>query len=87
VDSHYLWIFGFTYPGFASADYFPLLPWLFVFLFGTWLGGPVRERRLPKWVYDIKPPFLPRVGRQAFLIYLLHQPLLYSITMLIALLR
>ena len=82
VETHYLWIFGFTYPGFASADYFPLLPWVFVFLFGAWLGRPIQERRLPAWIYMKKPPFLPSVGRRAFIIYLLHQPILYGITML-----
>jgi len=83
VQRHYLWIFGFTYPGFDSVDYFPLLPWIFVFLFGAWLGLPVRERRLPAWVYSIKPPLLPVVGRHAFIIYLLHQPILYGIMLLI----
>ena len=83
VESHYLWIFGFTYEGFDSADYFPLLPWIFVFLFGAWLGQPVKERRLPAWVYTINPPLLPPVGRHALIIYLLHQPLLYSLMLLI----
>lgn len=87
VESRNLWIFGFTYPGFSSADYFPILPWIFVFLFGAWLGRPIKEGRLPKWVYTFKPPFLPVVGRRAFIIYLLHQPVLYGITMLILLLR
>ncbi|MCL1976017.1 MAG: DUF1624 domain-containing protein [Firmicutes bacterium] len=83
VESHYLWIFGFTYPGFASADYFPFLPWIFVFLFGAWLGRPVKEKTLPAWVYNINPPLLPGLGRRAFIIYLLHQPILYGIIMLI----
>ena len=30
---------GFISPGFYSADYFPLLPWFFLFLTGTALGG------------------------------------------------
>ena len=84
VDSHYLWMFGFTYPGFASVDYYPILPWIFVFLFGAWLGEPIRERRLPKFVYDLNPPFLPVVGRHAFIIYLLHQPILYGAVMLLS---
>jgi uncharacterized membrane protein len=83
VESHYLWIFGFTYAGFDSADYFPLLPWIFVFLFGTWLGRPLKEGRFPAWIYTLNPPLLPAVGRQAFIIYLLHQPLLYGIILLI----
>lgn len=37
-----LWLFGFTTPDFASADYFPLLPWFFVFLLGTWAGRYVK---------------------------------------------
>jgi uncharacterized membrane protein len=80
VKSHYLWLLGFTYEGFESVDFFPFLPWIFVFLFGTWLGRPLKERRLPAWVYTINPPLLPAVGRRAFIIYLLHQPVLYSLT-------
>ena len=83
VKSPYLWIFGFTYEGFASADYFPLLPWIFVFLFGAYLGQHLKERRLPAGVYSVNPPLFPAIGRRAFIIYLLHQPILYGITMLI----
>ena len=79
----HLWMFGLTAPGFASADYFPLLPWVFVFLLGTWAGKYVREGRLPRWFYETKVPFLPAVGRRSLLIYVLHQPLLYALTMLI----
>ena len=83
VASPYLWIFGFPDASFQSADYFPLLPWLFVFLFGAWLGQPLKERRLPAWVYTVKPPFFPAVGRHALIIYLLHQPILYALVMLV----
>ena len=77
----YLWIFGWTYPGFSSADYFPLFPWIFVFLLGTWAGKYILENRLPKWFYDFTMPALPAVGRRALLIYILHQPVLYGVTM------
>ncbi len=80
ISSRYLWIIGITYPGFSSADYFPIFPWLFVFLFGTWLGEVIRSGKFPKWFYDAKIPVLPAVGRKAFIIYLLHQPVLYAIT-------
>ena len=83
VESPYLWIVGFTSDSFESADYFPLLPWIFVFLFGAYLGQPIKERHLPAWVYSINPPCLPAIGRRAFLIYLLHQPILYGLTLLI----
>lgn len=79
----WLWPLGITYPGFASSDYFPLLPWVFVFLLGTWLGDKIKAGLLPKVFYTIKPKFFPWVGRRAFIIYLVHQPILYGITLLI----
>ena len=79
----HLWMFGLTAPGFVSTDYFPLLPWVFVFLLGIWAGRYVREGKLPKWFYETKVPFLPVVGRKSLLIYVAHQPLLYLLTILI----
>ncbi|MBO4330735.1 MAG: DUF1624 domain-containing protein [Oscillospiraceae bacterium] len=78
----WLWPLGFTYPGFFSADYFPILPWIFVFLFGTWLGAVIKEGRMPKRFYTLSPPLLPQIGRKALLIYMLHQPVLYGVTFL-----
>ena len=79
------WLFplGFVFPGFYSGDYFPILPWLFVFLLGTWVGGKIREGKLPGWFYTAQFPFFPKVGRHALLIYLLHQPVLAGIVWLI----
>ena len=78
----HLWMFGLVTPDFYSSDYFPLLPWMFVFLLGTWAGKYVREGRLPKWFYETKAPHLAAVGRRALLIYVVHQPVLYGLTML-----
>ncbi|MBE7002981.1 MAG: DUF1624 domain-containing protein [Ruminococcaceae bacterium] len=81
-ENPHLWMFGLVTPEFESADYFPLLPWMFVFLLGTWAGKYVREGRLPKWFYETRVPFLPAVGRKSLLIYIVHQPVLYGLTML-----
>ena len=83
IESRWLWALGWTYPGFYSSDYFPVLPWVFVFLLGTCAGEPIREERLPKWFYETRVPLFPAVGRHAFIIYLAHQPVLYGVTMLI----
>lgn len=85
-DVRWLWPFGWTYDGFYSSDYFPVFPWVFVFLLGTVAGAPIRERRLPEWFYSTRVPVFPIIGRHAFVIYLLHQPVLYGITMLLVLL-
>lgn len=74
----YLFWLGLPSPSFASADYFPLLPWLFLFLIGAVLGTPVKERRLPEWFYNARVPVLAGAGRNTLLIYALHQPILYG---------
>ena len=73
--------FGFITEYFYSADYFPLLPWLFVFLLGTWLGGKIKAGKLPEKFYTAQFPFFPRVGRRALLVYILHQPALVLLTL------
>ena len=77
----WLFPFGFIAEGFYSADYFPLFPWLFVFLFGTWLGEKIRAGKLPEGFYTYRVPLFPAVGRHALLIYILHQPVLLLITL------
>lgn len=71
--------FGFPPAGFVSADYFPLLPWLFLYLAGFFLYRlyPKPFTALPQ----IKP--LAFLGRHSFPIYLLHQPLLYGVLFLV----
>lgn len=83
VQSKNLWILGWTYKGFVSYDYFPLFPWIFIFLFGTWAGYYVKEHRLPEKFYTVRIPVLPKIGRLSLIIYMIHQPILYGITMVI----
>lgn len=75
--------FGIPGEGFASADYFPLLPWMFVFFVGAFFGIPVKARRMPAFFYKRHVPPLAVVGRYTLWIYLLHQPVLMGICMLI----
>lgn len=87
INVNWLWMFGWIQPGFFSADYFPILPWLFVFLLGTWAGFYIIENKLPKWFYEKQIAVLPAVGKKALLIYILHQPVLYGMVMLIIYIR
>ncbi len=79
------WLFplGFVREDFYTADYFPVFPWIFVFLFGTWLGGKIRQGRMPGFLYTADVPFLSAVGKRALLVYVLHQPLFAGLTLLI----
>jgi len=77
-------VLGWRQTGFSGFDYQPILPGIFIFLFGTWAGRYIREEKFPKWFYEAKFPIFPAIGRKALMIYLLHQPVLFSLTMLFA---
>lgn len=83
VESDKLWIFGFPAKDFVSHDYFPLLPWFFVFMTGTAIGYFIKTKKFPHWFYNAKIPVLPAIGRYSLFIYLGHQPVLFAITILI----
>lgn len=60
---------------FSSADYFPVIPWLFLFWCGLFLARLWRLRQglAPR---VLRP--LAFVGRHTLLVYMLHQPVLYG---------
>ena len=76
---------GFPGPGYYSADYFPLIPWLFLFWAGACAGVWLRLGRGPGWLYQRHSPFLAAAGQKSLWIYLVHQPALYLIFLLIRL--
>ncbi len=82
-----LWL-GISPSGFASFDYFPLLPWFGLLLVGMWLGekiyaGDRRKFDLPKTGFPAG--FLSLLGRNSLIIYFVHQPVLVAIVILLAL--
>lgn len=83
-DLPYLGWLGFPAKDYSSADYYPILPWIFMFLLGTWLGKPVKQRRLPERFYTVRIPVLPVIGRWSLVIYLVHQPVMYGLVTLLS---
>jgi uncharacterized membrane protein len=91
VDTKYLVPLGLTWEGFASSDYFPLLPNLGYFLAGAGLGRliyPKKQSLMPK----VKANkgllgFFQKCGRNSLWIYLIHQPIISGICMLIMMLK
>lgn len=66
---------GFPYPGFLSSDYFPLIPWMFLYLCGFFFNRIFVEH--PQWnpAACRKIPLFSALGRKSIWIYLIHQPL------------
>jgi uncharacterized membrane protein len=83
TNNEFLFAFGIPSSNFFSADYFPIIPWIFIFLIGTVLGVYVKQRRLPEKFYTTKVPFFAFAGRNTLLIYIIHQPVIYGILYLI----
>ena len=84
VNTELLVPFGLVYPGFYSADYYPLFPWSMVFAAGVWFGGklPRLRKRLPLLQMHFSP-ILSSAGRHSLIIYLTHQPVFYGVCWLI----
>ncbi len=82
----FLFPFGIRTEDFFSADYFPLFPWIFVYLFGTFLGRFAREGKFPRFLYPSRVPPLSFLGKHALAIYIFHQPVIYGIMWVVSLL-
>ena len=70
---------GFYTDSFTSADYFALFPWLFMFLFGAFVGKFAADGAFPAWTYQKHAKPLTFIGRNSLWVYLAHQPVLYAL--------
>lgn len=86
---YFMTFLGFFDRRFAFSDYFPILPWLFLYAAGAVLGKLTQEAGVYgkeagcAALLRFKVPILSEIGRHSLLIYLLHQPFLYVLTMFI----
>ena len=73
-----LYPLGFPSSSFSSSDYYPLIPWFFLYLTG-FLTARDKEFKLERKSKDL----LAVMGRNSLIIYLIHQPILYGVFYLI----
>lgn len=81
----YLSFLGFPGGGFASGDYYPILPYTLMFLTGASVGRYWKESGYPSFFSDVDCKPLAFVGRHALPVYLIHQPVLIGICELLVL--
>lgn len=77
----WLALLGFHSPGFASADYVPLLPNIFLFWFGVYafrLLHAERREYLSRYNFAV----LTQPGKLSLTLYLLHPPVLLGLSLL-----
>lgn len=84
-DSWLLLIFGFLPNSMQYyGDYYPLFPFFFLFLSGTFVGRLVKENKFPEWFYSFRCPLLELCGKKSLWIYVLHQPIIFPIMIAIS---
>lgn len=69
---------GFMPKDFFSTDYFPLLPWLFLFWVGYFLHQLAGRAGMEPLRRSVCPP-LGWMGRHSLVLYLLHQPVILGV--------
>ena len=69
---------GFYPSDFFSTDYFPLIPWLFLFWAGFFLHHLVGRARMEPLRRSVCPA-LGWLGRHSLVLYLLHQPVIFGV--------
>lgn len=90
-----VWL-GFMPRGFFSTDYFSILPWFFLFCAGYFLRKRTETQATGRSAVSCSDVFSSRkkgfmqrglqwMGRHSLLVYLIHQPALYGLCMVISL--
>lgn len=82
-ESRLLTPFGFPFDGFRSGDYFPILPWFFLYLCGYFLQRLLMPSEKFRRLAQIKLPVFSFIGRKTIWVYMLHQPVCMGISMLL----
>ena len=68
---------GFPSASFSSGDYYPLVPYVFLYLAAAWAG--MRVKRYPAWTKRDYCPPLTFLGRHSLVIYLAHQVVIVAL--------
>ena len=71
---------GFPYASFFSSDYFPIFPWIFLYLTGYFAYMILKRYNLLRFLTKPRCKPLEFVGRHTLWFYMAHQPIIYGIT-------
>ncbi|MGB8959851.1 MAG: heparan-alpha-glucosaminide N-acetyltransferase [Candidatus Aminicenantales bacterium] len=78
---------GLTSPSFSSFDYFPLIPWLGIFLIGASLGKSLYASKRSLLPWRLPRTFVNWAGRHSLIIYIAHQPIIMGVLYVLGLSR
>ncbi len=82
-SNYFTALLGFPFIGFSSSDYYPLLPWIFMFFFGYFLWNAISEKKLIQKILGFRTGFLEKIGKVSLYIYIAHQPVVMGLLLVI----
>ena len=83
VTFDYLFMFGITSNTFISSDYYPLVPWLGIFIYGILLGKLLYNQRRSIFNFTAADNILSKTGSHTLIIYFIHQPIIIAVLTII----
>lgn len=79
VTNEYLFPLGLTTNNFISSDYYSLIPWLGLFIYGIFLSKLFYKEKRSLLGFEFIDNIISMSGRHTLLIYLLHQPVIVAV--------
>lgn len=71
-----LFFLGIHNSSFSSGDYYPLIPWLGLYLFGCSFGKLIYSEKKSVFKTNLNQNILTYAGKHSLVIYILHQPII-----------
>lgn len=75
---------GFLEPGFYSVDYFPIFPWIFLYIMGYFAYKIINGTKFCTNILTIGIPGLKTIGKHSLIIYLVHPVVIFIIMLIIS---
>ncbi len=83
-STNILFPFGIYNSSFSSSDYYPLIPWIGVFIYGFALGKFLYTQKQSRLPFTPKNNIINKAGRHTLIIYLAHQPVIMAVLYLLS---
>ncbi len=82
VDTSLLLPLGFRYRGFRSVDYYPLIPYLSLFILGVIAYKMYYYKRKSAFNFTLENKNINLISKYSLLIYVIHQPVIIGLILL-----
>lgn len=82
INIPYLLPLGLKYKGFCSFDYYPLIPYLSVYILGILAYRNYYKERKSIFKKELYSNFIRKISEKSLFIYLIHQPIYYALILL-----